>query len=78
MLGLITHERRIDEVMERMAAHYRELVSGPALSDLDLCPLVSHRQKNIVGGYLQQGYDLETLAQGSIHPDVPGGGTLRD
>ena len=71
---ILVHESRYAEVMERMAARYRELQSGPALQDLDLGPMVSQRQKDIVEGYVEKGSNLETLASGSIHPDVPEGG----
>ena len=65
-----------DEVRERMAERYRALRVGPALHDLDLGPLISQRQKNIVEHYLalarQSGPRI--VAQGSLALDVPPGG----
>jgi aldehyde dehydrogenase (NAD+) len=41
-----------DEVLERMSARYRALRVGPALSDPDVGPLISARQRELVQGYL--------------------------
>jgi aldehyde dehydrogenase (NAD+) len=41
-----------DEVLERMSARYRALRVGPALSDPDVGPLISARQRDLVHGYL--------------------------
>jgi aldehyde dehydrogenase (NAD+) len=41
-----------DEVLERMSARYRALRVGPALSDPDVGPLISARQRDLVQGYL--------------------------
>ena len=68
-------ERRIyDEVVARMAERYRALRVGPADADLDVGPLISARQKEIVSGFLKQGSDLTTAAQGVIVADAPKGG----
>jgi aldehyde dehydrogenase (NAD+) len=62
-----------DAVAERMAARYRALRVGPALDDPDVGPLISARQRELVGGYLgligERGVEL--LAQPAI-PDGPG------
>ncbi|SHF51421.1 aldehyde dehydrogenase (NAD+) [Litoreibacter ascidiaceicola] len=63
-----------DEVLDRMAARYGELQVGPAMSDLDVGPLISARQKEIVEGFLAQGASLEKAAQGQIVSDAPAGG----
>jgi aldehyde dehydrogenase (NAD+) len=63
-----------DEVLDRMAARYGELQVGPAMSDLDVGPLISARQKEIVEGFLTQGASLEMAAQGQIVADAPSGG----
>ncbi|MEP3347234.1 MAG: aldehyde dehydrogenase family protein [Litoreibacter sp.] len=63
-----------DEVLDRMAARYGELQVGPATSDLDVGPLISSRQKEIVEGFLAQGTSLELAAQGQIVGDAPVGG----
>ncbi len=60
-------------VLDRMAAAYAELTVGPALDDLRVGPLISHRQKEIVEGFLAQGADLKTVATGRM-ADAPESG----
>jgi aldehyde dehydrogenase (NAD+) len=55
-----------DEVCDRMANAYRALKTGPALDDLNVGPLISARQKDIVMGFLAKGADLTIAAQGQI------------
>ena len=59
------------QVSDAMAQRYRALKVGPALDDLDVGPLISGRQKQIVEEYLRQGSDLEIAAQGTITPRAP-------
>ncbi len=63
-----------DEVLARMAARYSALRVGPASADLNLGPLISARQKEIVEGFLGMADDLEVAARGKIVPDAPAGG----
>lgn len=63
-----------DRVVAAMAARYGALQVGPALSDLDIGPLISARQKEIVTGFLANGGDLERVAMGSIVGDAPDSG----
>lgn len=63
-----------DEVVTRMAARYGELRVGSAGDDLDVGPLVSMRQKEIVERFLSQGADLNKVAQGIIVEGAPSGG----
>lgn len=64
-----------DEVKQRMAARYHELVSGPAIEDHDLGPLVSNKQKSIVSAYIEQGKaELNLAAEGSIASAAPEAG----
>jgi aldehyde dehydrogenase (NAD+) len=65
-----------DEVLARMAARYRELRVGPALSDLDVGPLISKRQFDIVSRYLKLAKQdgLHIAAQAQVVSDAPGGG----
>jgi aldehyde dehydrogenase (NAD+) len=63
-----------DEVTSKMAAKYRKLNVGPALQDLNVGPLISARQKDLVSGFLAQGSDLNIAAQGEIIADAPSGG----
>jgi aldehyde dehydrogenase (NAD+) len=71
----IVVERSVhDEVVERMAARYRALRVGPAAADLDLGPLISARQKQVVEGYLALAGDLEVAGRGEIVGNAPAGG----
>ena len=63
-----------DQVVAAMAGQYAQLRAGPAMADLDVGPLVSHRQKEIVAGFLAKGGDLSTAAQGQIVDNAPTGG----
>ncbi|QBX99381.1 aldehyde dehydrogenase family protein [Rhodophyticola sp. CCM32] len=71
---ILVQRRVYDQVLNGMAARYAALRAGPALDDLDLGPLVSPRQKEIVEGFLAKGADLEIAAQGQIISDAPAGG----
>lgn len=70
---ILAHRSVYDQVVERMAARYDELRVGQAMSDLDVGPLISAKQKGLVSGFLDQGKDLETAAQGVLQ-DAPDGG----
>ncbi len=74
---ILVQRKRHDEVVERMAERYRHLQVGPALSDLNVGPLISARQKDIVNGFLAQGNDLVMAAQGSIVDEAPADWLLR-
>ncbi len=71
---ILIHRSRFDEVAARMAERYGALRVGPAMLDLEVGPLISARQKQIVEGYLKLGSDLEQLAVGQIVEDAPAGG----
>jgi aldehyde dehydrogenase (NAD+) len=71
---ILVHESKYAEVLGKMAARYSELRAGPAMSDLDVGPLVSDRQKSIVEGFITQGEDLEIAARGTVVDDAPTGG----
>ena len=61
-----------DQVVERMAERYRALKVGPALADLDMGPLVSARQKQIVEGFTATlGNGQSVAGQGTIVDDAP-------
>ncbi len=64
-----------DQVRDRMAARYNALRVGPAMADLDVGPLVSARQKEIVNGFLAQASDLDTVAQAALPDDLPDAGS---
>ncbi|MDH3264225.1 MAG: aldehyde dehydrogenase family protein [Paracoccaceae bacterium] len=59
---------------EAMAARYRALRVGPALADLDLGPLISARQNEIVSGFLDRAKGLSAAATGEIVGNAPKGG----
>jgi aldehyde dehydrogenase (NAD+) len=63
-----------DEVVARMAKRYGKLQVGPAGDNLDVGPLVSMRQKEIVEDFLAQGADLNKVATGVIADNTPKGG----
>jgi len=64
-----------DEVVSKMAERYSNLKVGTALSDLDLGPMISQRQKTIVEDYLAKGNDLKRVGEGEIVSDVPDAGS---
>jgi aldehyde dehydrogenase (NAD+) len=61
-------------VVDAMASRYHALRVGPALADLDLGPLISERQRRIVGGYLDRASGLCLAAEGAVVADAPSGG----
>ena len=63
-----------DAVIAAMGDLYRALRVGPALDDLDVGPLISARQKEIVGRYYALSDDLELAGEGQIVKDAPDGG----
>ncbi|MBI4922997.1 MAG: aldehyde dehydrogenase family protein [Devosia nanyangense] len=68
-------ERKIhDELLARMAERYRALRVGPAVADLDLGPMVSKRQKEIVGSFLGDLGGAEIAARGTVEANAPNGG----
>ncbi len=73
---ILVERSRVDEVVERLAQRVRALKVGPALADLDLGPLISKRQHEIVSHYLGLARDggLAVAAQGEVVADAPAGG----
>ena len=73
---ILVEQSIYEEVAARMADAYRKLKVGPALSDLDVGPMVSRRQKDIVEGYiaLADRSGARLAAQGTIVPEAPAGG----
>ncbi len=65
-----------DEVVRRMGERYRRLSVGPALEDLDVGPLISARQREIVQSYLAVGRDtgMKVAAQAELPATLPPGG----
>ncbi len=63
-----------DELLARMADSFSGMMVGTAMSDVNVGPLISARQKEIVTGFMEQGSDLRMAAQGSIIAGTPEGG----
>ena len=65
-----------EAVRSRMAERYRALRVGPALADLDIGPVISARQRELVQGYLDLVREggVNVAAQASLPADLPGGG----
>lgn len=68
---ILVHRNVYDEVVTKMAARYATLKVGDALSDLDVGPLISARQKQIVEEYLEKGSDLDQVGRGHIAEEAP-------
>jgi len=70
-------ERSIfDDVVARMATRYRALRVGAALSDLDVGPVISARQRDVIEGYLalaRQG-GLNIVAEAALAEGLSTGG----
>jgi aldehyde dehydrogenase (NAD+) len=65
-----------EQVVEAMAARYRDLKVGPAMSDLDVGPLISRRQQEMVQGFLDHARDtgLRMVGEAQLAADLPSGG----
>jgi len=65
-----------DDVVARMGERYRRLSVGPALADLDVGPLISSRQRDVVQRYLAIARDsgLRVAARSELPRDLPSGG----
>lgn len=71
---ILVHRSRHDELVERMAERYGALRVGPAMSDFDVGPLISARQKEVVEGYIARGDGLQIAARGMVERTAPEGG----
>lgn len=71
---ILVHRSVYEAVRDRMVDRYRSLQVAPAMQDLDLGPLISARQKQIVSGFIAKGHDLEVAATGTIASNVPAQG----
>lgn len=65
-----------DKVVAGMKAGYEQLKVGNAMDDLNLGPMISKRQQEIVQGYLDiaEADGLELIAQGSFDEHIPSEG----
>lgn len=71
---ILVHRARFAEVVERMAARYGALRVGPALADLDVGPVISARQREVIQGMLALAPEGRIAARGQIVADAPKGG----
>ncbi len=57
-----------DKVLNMMIERYQALEVGPAIDDLDVGPVISQKQKEVVEGYILKGIQngLEIAAQGKL------------
>lgn len=60
-----------NKVKDMMGEKYRALRVGPAIDDLDLGPLISKHQKEIVLNFLELGKGLKIVAKGNISQNAP-------
>ena len=63
-----------EKLTEMMAERYRALKVGPAMDDLDVGPLISARQKEIVEGFVNAADPARIVAQATIVDSAPAGG----
>lgn len=64
-----------DKLLAMMVVKYEALNVGPAEADLNVGPLISARQKDIVTGFLSQiEGDAKVVARGNIVSDAPANG----
>ncbi len=71
---ILVHKDIYKDVVARMAERYRALKVGPAMDDLDVGPLISARQKEIVSGLLDFADEAGFAARGEIVSSAPAGG----
>ncbi|TBX24647.1 aldehyde dehydrogenase family protein [Nioella sediminis] len=71
---ILVHESLYDELCTHMAAAYDGLKVGPAMADLNVGPLISARQKEIVESFLAMTDENHILSRGRIVEDAPAGG----
>jgi aldehyde dehydrogenase (NAD+) len=76
---ILVERSRFDEVVQRLAERYRALGVGPALADLDVGPLISARQREVVERYLALAREsgLVVAAQAPLGNDLPAGFYVR-
>lgn len=71
---ILVHESLYDELCTHMAAAYDGLKVGPAMADLNVGPLISARQKELVESFLAMTDENHILSRGRIVEDAPDGG----
>lgn len=61
-----------EQVLDELSKRYNALQVGPAISDMDVGPLISARQKEIVDGFIAKGHDVRLGAKASLSDDLDG------
>lgn len=61
-----------EQVVDELSKRYNALQVGPAISDMDVGPLISARQKEIVDGFIAKGHDVRLGAKASLGDDLDG------
>ena len=70
---LLIQRGAYDALLSRIAERYSTLQVSDAIHDLDVGPLISARQKEIVTNYIQQGSDLQKVAEGVLSDNASNG-----
>jgi aldehyde dehydrogenase (NAD+) len=73
---LLVERSLYEPLLEKLAERFSALRVGPASMDLDLGPLVSRRQQQLVAGFLAdaRSASVPVMAQGEIVDAAPSGG----
>ena len=67
---LLIQRGAYQSLVERLVDRYAALQVGDAMQDLDVGPLISARQKEIVTNYVNSGSDLNQVALGVMHDEA--------
>jgi aldehyde dehydrogenase (NAD+) len=72
---ILVQRRLHDELCSRLAERFSGLTSGPAMADMDLGPIITARQKQMIEGYVDAARrDLTLIGQGQVAAGAPAGG----
>lgn len=71
---LLIQRGAYQSLVERLIDRYAGLQVGDAMTDLDVGPLISARQKEIVNQYIVRGSDLNKVAVGVMHDEASANG----
>jgi aldehyde dehydrogenase (NAD+) len=73
---ILVHRSRLGEVTDLMAARYRALTVGSALSDPNVGPLISAKQRGVVQGFAAraEASGRQPVARATLPGGIPAGG----
>ncbi len=63
---ILVQDTILKDVLNQMAKSYESLKVGPAFEDLDLGPIISKKQKNVISKFESMGSDLDLIAKGNF------------